>query len=176
MKLLNHNNGKLFTKTMHNNNEEIMVDGEKHQRNTDKNACKTQDTLNKTPEKNQPDSGMRASTQPDQTWPRPAGLTLYTAKRNLFFSLLFLLLLRSRQCKIFSPMSKAKSVVCRSVSTGPQSFLWASTGLGHVWRLKASKVGQDCRMWLGVWGPVPLNGKFQRETKTGCRGLNGEER
>ena len=45
--------------------------------------------------------------------------------------------------------------VCRSVSTGPQSFLWASTGQGHVWRLKGSKVGQDCRMWLGVWGPVP---------------------
>ena len=50
---------------------------------------------------------------------------------------------------------KAKSAVCRSVSTGPQSFLLASTGLGHVWRLKASKVGQDCRMWLGVRGPVP---------------------
>ena len=27
--------------------------------------------------------------------------------------------------------------------------------MGHVWRLKSSKVGQDCRMWLGVWGPVP---------------------
>ena len=36
-------------------------------------------------------------------------------------------------------VSKAKSAVCRSVSTGPQSFLWASTGLGHVWRLKSSK-------------------------------------
>ena len=52
--------------------------------------------------------------------------------------------------EVFSPVSKAKSTACRSVSTGPQSFLWASTGLGHVWRLKASKVGQDCRMWLGV--------------------------
>ena len=37
----------------------------------------------------------------------------------------------------------------------PKSFLWASTGLGHFWRLKALKVGQNCRMWLGVWGPVP---------------------
>ena len=27
--------------------------------------------------------------------------------------------------------------------------------MGRVWRLKASKVGQDCRMWLGIWGPVP---------------------
>ena len=52
-------------------------------------------------------------------------------------------------------MSKAKSAVCRSVSTGPQSFLWASTGLGHVWRLKSSKVRQDCRMWVGGWGSVP---------------------
>ena len=43
---------------------------------------------------------------------------------------------------------QAKCVVCRSVSTGPQSFLWA--GQGHVWRIKASKVGQYCRMWLGV--------------------------
>ena len=51
-------------------------------------------------------------------------------------------------------MSKAKSAVCRSVSTSPQSFLWAFTGLGHVWHLKVLKVGQDCRMWLGVWGPV----------------------
>ena len=63
---------------------------------------------------------------------------------------LVLLLQRSRSCEIFSPVSKAKSAVCRSVSTGPQSFLWSSTGLGHVWRLKVSKVGQDCRMWLGV--------------------------
>ena len=47
-------------------------------------------------------------------------------------------------------LSKAKSAVCRSVPTGPQSFLWASTRLGHVWRLKASKAGQNCRMWLGV--------------------------
>ena len=38
----------------------------------------------------------------------------------------------------------------QSASFGPQSFLWASTGLGHVRRLKSSKVGQDCRMWLAV--------------------------
>ena len=50
---------------------------------------------------------------------------------------------------------KVKSAVCYSVSAGPQSFLWASIILGHVWHLKASKVGQDYRMWLGVWGPVP---------------------
>ena len=67
----------------------------------------------------------------------------------------FLLLLRARPCLIFSPVSKAKSAVCRNVSTGPQSFLLASTWLGHVSRLKVSKVGQDCRMWLGVWRPVP---------------------
>ena len=52
-------------------------------------------------------------------------------------------------------LQSGKSSVCRSVSTGPQSFLWTSSGLGHVWRFTASKVGQDCRMWLGVWGPVP---------------------
>ena len=46
------------------------------------------------------------------------------------------------------------SAVCCSVSTAPQSFLWASTWLGRVWHLKVSKVGQDCRMWLGGWGPV----------------------
>ena len=51
-------------------------------------------------------------------------------------TILLLLLLCSRPCQIFSSASKAKSAVWRSVSTGPQSFLWASTGLGHVWRLK----------------------------------------
>ena len=51
-------------------------------------------------------------------------------------------------------MSKAKSTVCCSISTGPQSFLWASTGLSHVWCPKALKMGQDYRMWLVVWGPV----------------------
>ena len=44
---------------------------------------------------------------------------------------------------------KAKSTVFRCVSTGPQS-LRASTGLGIFWRLKVSKVGQDCRMRLNV--------------------------
>ena len=39
-------------------------------------------------------------------------------------------------------------------STSPKGFLWAPTGLGHIWRLKVSKMGQDCRMWLVVWGPV----------------------
>ena len=49
-----------------------------------------------------------------------------------------LLLLCSQLCSIFSLVSKAKSAVCHSVSTGPQSFLWASTGQDHVWHLKSS--------------------------------------
>ena len=38
---------------------------------------------------------------------------------------MILLLLRSRPCYVFSPVSKAKSAACRSVSTDPLSFLWA---------------------------------------------------
>ena len=44
----------------------------------------------------------------------------------------------------------AKSAVYCSVSIGLQSCLWASATPGHVLRLRVSKVGQDCRMWLGV--------------------------
>ena len=59
--------------------------------------------------------------------------------------------------------------ICRTFSACSQSFLWASTGLGHVWRLKALKVGQDCRMWLRVWGPV-LHGdsKFDLQLLSQC--------
>ena len=75
--------------------------------------------------------------------------------KHVALHFLHLLLLHSRPCWIFSPVSKAKFAVCRSVSVCPQSFLWASTGLDHVQHLKVSKVGQNCRMWLGFWGPVP---------------------
>ena len=41
-----------------------------------------------------------------------------------------------------------KSAVCRSVSTGPQSFPWASTGLGHAWRLREARWGRAAgRCW-----------------------------
>ena len=48
---------------------------------------------------------------------------------------------------IFSPAGKAKSAVCRSVSTGPTELL---VGISRTGPCLVSKVGQDCRMWLGV--------------------------
>ena len=57
----------------------------------------------------------------------------------------------------FDELGEVRSLpqcVSDSRSAGPQRFLWASTRLGHVWCLKALKVGQDCRIWVGGWGPV----------------------
>ena len=113
--------------------------GEKNVDEWDGNA----ETVKSTAEGTQTKEEMNRKEGPQAKLPRFYG-------RSSTYFLLLLLLLHSRPCWIFSPVSKAKSAVCRSVSTGPQSFLWASTGLGRVWRLKALKVGQDCRMWLGV--------------------------
>ena len=66
-------------------------------------------------------------------------------------------------CQIFSLVSTAKSVVRCSVSTHPQHFLWASTQLEHVWRPRAPKMGQVCRVWLVVWGPVQQGHSSDRE-------------
>ena len=91
-----------------------------------------------------------------------------------------LLLLRSRPCWIFSPVSKAKSAVCRSVffcvpGHARSSVRWvrrsprsaavsqpvpkASCGPPPDWAMSGVSShrtwGQDCRMWLGDWGPVP---------------------
>ena len=69
-----------------------------------------------------------------------------------------------RSCQIFSPVSRAKSAVCRSVSTGPQ------TSCGHPPDWAMSGVSQ-CRGWGRTagcgWGieglcrmDIRLNGKF----------------
>ena len=54
-----------------------------------------------------------------------------------------LLLPVSSSAFLDSPVSKAKSTVHRSDPAESHSFSCRSVALGHAWRLRVSKVGQD---------------------------------